>query len=106
MERLLGRAGMERSVVTRRLREHAPELRRAGVASLCMFGSTARGQAKPDSDVDLFFEYDDPRFSLVELVRVKRRIAEILGVDADLMTRDSLHPLLREQIEASAVRVF
>jgi predicted nucleotidyltransferase len=76
------------------------------VTSLYLFGSTARGEAKPDSDVDLFFEYDNPRFSLVELVRVKRRIGEILGVDADVMTRDSLHPMLRDQIEASAVRVF
>jgi predicted nucleotidyltransferase len=97
---------MERSVVTLRLREHAPELRRAGVMSLYLFGSTARDEAKHDSDVDLFFEYDDPRFSLVELVRVKRRIGEILGVDADVMTRDSLHPMLRDQIESSAIRVF
>jgi len=72
------------------------------VAALYLFGSTARG----DSDVDLFFEYDNPNFSLIELVRVKDRVRTILGVRADVMTRDSLHPMLRERIEASAIRVF
>ena len=97
---------MERSLVTARLRTHQAELRRAGVASLYLFGSTARDEARADSDVDLFFDYDDPRFSLVELVRVKRQVERILGVEADVMTRDSLHPLLKERIEEAAVRVF
>ena len=81
---------MERSVVTRRLR--GSTRRSCGVLAWrrWSFGSTAWGQAVSDSDVDLFFEYNDPRFSLVELVRVKRRTAEILGVDADLMTRTPL----------------
>jgi uncharacterized protein len=63
---------MERSLVTARLRRYQAELRRAGVASLYLFGSTARDEARADSDVDLFFDYDDLRFSLVELVRVER----------------------------------
>jgi uncharacterized protein len=97
---------MERSAALARLRRHAKELRGQGVAALYLFGSTARDEARLESDVDLFFEYDDPKFSLVELVRVKNRISEILGVDADVMTRDSLHPMLKERIEGSAVRVF
>ena len=56
-------------------------LRAEGVAALYLFGSTARGQARVGSDVDLFFDYDNPRFSLVELVRVKDRVMSILGVD-------------------------
>ena len=71
-----------------------------------LFGSTARDQARKASDVDLFFDYDNPKFSLVELVRVKDRVNAILGVDADVMTRDSLHPMLKKRIEASALRVF
>jgi uncharacterized protein len=97
---------VERSLVTARLRKHEAELRRAGIASLYLFGSTARDEARADSDVDLFFDYDDPRFSLVELVRVKRQVEGILGVDADVMTRDSLHPMLKDRIEAAALRVF
>jgi predicted nucleotidyltransferase len=97
---------MDREAAVTKLRRHARELRAEGVRTLYLFGSTARNQARATSDVDLFFDYDDPRFSLVELVRVKDRISAILGVDADVMTRDSLHPMLRERIEASAIRVF
>jgi predicted nucleotidyltransferase len=71
-----------------------------------LFGSTPRGEARRGSDGDLFFDYDDSKFSLIELVRVKNRIGELLGIDADVMTRDSLHPRLKERIEAAAVRVF
>jgi predicted nucleotidyltransferase len=67
-------------------------------------GGTASSSA--DNDVDLFFDYDDPRFSLVELVRLRRQIADILGVEAGVMTRDSLHPTIKRRIEASAIRIF
>ena len=97
---------MNRDTAVTKLRRHAQELRAQGVAALYLFGSTARGQAKEGSDVDLFFDYDNPKFSLVELVRVKDRVNAILGVGADVMTRDSLHPMLKERIEASAIRVF
>jgi uncharacterized protein len=97
---------MDRETAVAKLRHHAEELRAEGVAALYLFGSTARDQAREASDVDLFFDYDDPKFSLVELVRVKDRVNAILGIEADVMTRDSLHPLLKERIEASAVRVF
>jgi predicted nucleotidyltransferase len=97
---------MDRKTAVTRLRRHAQELRAEGVVALYLFGSTARGQAREASDVDLFFDYDNPRFSLVELIRVKDRVKAILGVDADVMTRDSLHPMLKKRIEASAIRVF
>jgi hypothetical protein len=88
------------------LRSGEPDLRRHGVAALFLFGSTARDEARPESDVDVFFDYDDPRFSLIELVRVADAIERLLGRPADVSTRDSLHPALRERIEASALRVF
>jgi predicted nucleotidyltransferase len=97
---------MDRETAVTRLRHHAEELRAEGVVALYLFGSTARDQARKASDVDLFFDYDNPKFSLVELVRVKDRVNAILGVDADVMTRDSLHPMLKKRIEASAFRVF
>jgi len=97
---------MDRDTAVARLRRHAQELRAEGVVALYLFGSTARDQARETSDVDLFLDYDDPKFSLVELVRVKDRVNAILGGDADVMTRDSLHPMLKERIEASAIRVF
>ena len=72
-----------------------------------MFGSTARDEAAAQSDLDLFIEYDrDSHFSLVELVGIKQLLERSLGVPVDLSTRDSLDPLLRDRIEASAERVF
>jgi uncharacterized protein len=97
---------MDREQVISSLRAHEPALHRSGVYRLYLFGSVAREQARPDSDVDLFFDTDNPRFSLIELVDVQERITAILGVESDVMTRASLHPLLRSQIEAEAMRVF
>jgi uncharacterized protein len=97
---------VDRHTAIERLTAHRDVLREYGIDSLWLFGSTARNESRPDSDVDLFFDYADPGFSLVELVRVRRQISEILGAPADVMTRDSLHPLLRARIEAAAVRVL
>ena len=71
-----------------------------------MFGSTARNTASAGSDVDLFFDYERGTFGLFELMDVKERAGVILGCPADIMTRDSVHRLLRARIEAEAVRVF
>ena len=58
------------------------------------------------SDVDLFFDYEKGKLGLFELMDVKEYAAGILGRKADIMTRDSLHKVLREKIESTAVRVF
>lgn len=97
---------MNRDKVISLLRGRETELHQAGVSRLYLFGSVLRGEAGADSDVDLFFDTDDLRFSLIELVDVRERIGAILGAPPDVMTRSSLHPLLRSQIEAEAVRVF
>ena len=97
---------MLRDEALQRLKEHEAELRRLGVQSLYLFGSTARGEAREDSDVDLFFDYERGAFGLFELMDVKERAAEILGGKTDIMTRDSLHKALRGAIESGAVRVF
>ncbi len=89
-----------------RLLEHEADLRRLGVERLYLFGSTARDEAGDDSDVDLFFDYQKGKLGLFELMDVKDYAARILGRKADIMTRDSLHKMLRQKIEASAVRVF
>lgn len=76
------------------------------LATTYLFGSTARGDARPDSDVDLFFDYEKGKLGLFQLMDVKARTASILGRKTDIMTRDSLHRTLRPQIEAAAVLVF
>lgn len=88
------------------LTERRDELRRLGVESLFLFGSTARDEARDDSDVDLFFDYPKGKFGLFELMDVKEFVAKTLDRKTDIMTRDSLHKALRRSIEASAIRVF
>jgi uncharacterized protein len=97
---------MDRDDVIAKLRTHETALHQAGVARLYLFGSVGRGDAQPDSDADLFFDTDNPRFSLIELVDVQDRVSDILGTQTDVMTRASLHPMLRPAIEAEALCVF
>ena len=97
---------MERSEAITRLKAHEAELRHLGVQHLYLFGSTASGDARPDSDVDLFFDHERGKLGLFQLMDVKERTTEILGCKADIMTRASLHPVLRRRIEASALQVF
>jgi predicted nucleotidyltransferase len=97
---------MQRDEAIAKLKQHEADLRRLGVEHLFLFGSTARNEAQPDSDVDLFFDYPRGKFGLYELIDVKEATAAILGCKADIMTRDSIHKRLRSDIEAEAVRVF
>ena len=64
---------MERTEAIARLREHEAELKRLGVLHLYLFGSTARGDAREDSDVDLFFDYEKGKFGLFDLMDVKEQ---------------------------------
>lgn len=89
------------------LREQTDAVKALGATSLYLFGSTARDDAGPASDVDLFLDYDrDSRFSLIELVGIKQLLEQRLGVAVDVTTRDSLDPLLRNRIEVLAERIF
>jgi predicted nucleotidyltransferase len=97
---------MQRDDAIAKLKQHEAELRRLGVEHLYLFGSTARGEAREDSDVDLFFDYERGKLGLFELMDVKEETSRILGRKADIMTRDSLHKVLRSRIEASALQVF
>jgi predicted nucleotidyltransferase len=97
---------MERNEAIARLQQHESELKNLGVTHLFLFGSTVRGEARDDSDVDLFFDYERGRLGLFELMDVKALAAEILERKADVMTRDSLHKTLRHDIEATALQVF
>lgn len=97
---------MHRDEAIDRLRAHEAELKQLGVQHLYLFGSTARDEAGAESDVDLFFDHERGKLGLFQLMDVKERAAEILGCKTDIMTRGSLHPVLRRRIEASALQVF
>jgi uncharacterized protein len=66
-----------------------------------------RGEARPDSDLDVFIDVEpDRRFSLIDLPKIQHFLEDELGTSVDLTTRDSLHPLLCSDIEREAGRVF
>lgn len=99
---------MDRRTAVTILKNHAAEIRQRGATALYLYGSTLRGEARPDSDVDLFIEYDaDTRkFTLIEFIKLQEYLSEILGTRADLAAKDALHPLLRDGILCEAERIF
>jgi predicted nucleotidyltransferase len=98
---------MKRNEAIEKLKSQSDAIRALGATSLYLFGSVARNEAGPASDLDLFIDYDpQSRFSAFDLVGIKLFLEEELALDVDITTRDSLHPLLRDRIEASATQVF
>jgi hypothetical protein len=85
----------------------AGALRCRGARAVFVYGSTARNEARPDSDLDIFIDVEPGRkFSLLDLAGMQHYLAEELGVEVHLTTRNSLHPKLRNEIESEAVQVF
>lgn len=97
---------MDRELALAKLRQHEAELKELGVEHLYLFGCTARDEAGPESDVDLFFDQPLGSIGLYELIGVREAAERILGCRADIMTRRSLHRVLRKKIEATALPVF
>ena len=93
---------MQRDEILRLLREHQSELSRFGVRSLAVFGSVARDEARPESDVDILVEFGEP-VGLFEFVRLQIHLQELLGRQVDLVTRDALRPMMRDQILDEAI---
>lgn len=98
---------MNKDEVIEKLRRNADAVKGMGATSLYLFGSFARNEAAPDSDLDLFIDYERSRnFSLIDLISIKQYLEEAMTAEVDLTTRDSLHPMLKDEIERSAIRVF
>jgi len=92
-----------REQVALRLAGARAELAGLGVLSLDLFGSVARGEAGPESDVDLLVSFDKP-IGLFHFFRVQQRLEEILGCRVDLVMRDAVKRQLRDRIFAEAIR--
>ncbi len=98
---------MTRDEATAELARHADALRARGAEAAYLFGSTARGESREDSDLDVFIDVAPGRkFSLIDLAGMHAFLVDALGIEIDLTTRNSLHPKLRDQIESEAVRIF
>jgi hypothetical protein len=95
---------MELEDVRQIVADHREELSALGVASLMVFGSVARHEETPESDVDMLVEFSRPT-GLFGLIRLRLFLEERLRCRVDLGTPDSLRPALREAALAEAVRV-
>lgn len=74
-----------------------PILENQDVAKAALFGSHATGEAKKKSDVDILVKFSR-RKSLLDLVRLQFILEDRLGKKVDLLTYDSIHPLLKDII--------
>lgn len=89
------------------IRRIAPGLREQGVTGLSLFGSVVRGEARPDSDIDVLIEVDSGySFGLLEHAGVKLELEKALGRQVDVVLRSALRHELQASVNADAVRVF
>jgi predicted nucleotidyltransferase len=89
------------------LKRHDAALRENGATGLYIFGSRAVGTPRPDSDLDLFIDYEPKTKipNMFRLMQIEQRISAALGIPVTITTRNALHPLMKESIERDAIRV-
>jgi uncharacterized protein len=89
------------------LRQHADALRARGVRHAALFGSAARGDAGPDSDIDIMIELDPGRhIDVFTYVGLKDYIEGLFAGPVDVVNRDGLKPHVRGPAIASAIYAF
>jgi predicted nucleotidyltransferase len=95
---------MNREDVSTLLKQNSAALDEFGVKSLALFGSAARGEAGPESDIDILVEFAQP-VGLFAFVRLKLFLEQVLGCDVDLVTEDALRASMKDGILGEAVDV-
>ena len=99
---------MERAEALAKLRAHEADLRGMGIARLSLFGSTARGEQRTDSDVDVAVELcDGVRMGAFAFIALERQVAAMLGNHVDLVAEPHGEaPRLQAEIDRDRVDVF
>ncbi|MFP4102365.1 nucleotidyltransferase family protein [Coleofasciculus sp.] len=95
---------MQKDKVLAILTTNQDSLKRFGVKYLAIFGSVARDEARPDSDVDILVEFSEP-VTFDRYMDLKFYLEDHFGTSVDLVTRRSLKPQIRPTIEQEAIRV-
>ena len=81
--------------------------RRFQVERLAVFGSAARGELRPDSDVDLLVEFrPEAEIGFIEYAGLMLALSELLGRKVDLVSKPALRPLLRDAILSEALPLY
>ncbi len=93
---------MSRETILKLIEANHDRLRSLGVCELALFGSFARGEGRPESDVDFFVDFDQKSFD--RYMAVKELLEETLGRKVDLVLKSAIKPGLRDVILREAVR--
>lgn len=100
----------ERDRILALLRREAPALRAAGVRELRLFGSIARGEAGPESDVDLLARLDstgDRKLSILDLLKLEEKLSVVVGRQVEIVTAaEKLRRAHRDRIDREAIEVI
>ncbi len=91
--------------ICRKLQQHKKELRAYGVEKIAIFGSVVRHEEKPDSDIDILVDFD-PTKGLFIFIDLKFYLETLLGRKVDLVTKNGLHPALKDKILKEAKNAF
>jgi len=98
---------MDREFILAALRAHEQELQSSGILHLDLFGSKARGDDTPQSDVDLIADFDPAlKLSIIGKVHLQNRLTDILGLEVDLSNRRTLWPEVLERARQESILVF
>ena len=98
---------MNRESIVAAIRSQEAALRKAGVTSLALVGSSARDSRRDDSDVDVLIDVADAEmFSLMDRIDVIHLLGDRLGIPVDVSRRDTLNPVIRERMLRDAIRIF
>ncbi len=98
---------MKSDEIIRRLKDRGADLRKQGVMHAALFGSVARGEQRPDSDIDIMVELDPAIVRTVfDYAGVKEFVADLFDSRVDVVSSESLKPLVRPMAEADAIHAF
>jgi predicted nucleotidyltransferase len=98
---------MNRQEIIAKLRENEPALRARGVSHAALFGSRARGDNRPDSDIDIMVEFDPAaRVTVFNYAGLKDYIASLFDSPVDIVSCDGLKPYVRPVATTDAIYAF